>query len=72
MDEKLDLKSMHKMLQSYRRLLEKERQHNLLVQFDSFMDKIGVSDNEDSEKYFEDFMSMLTVLENKELPRKIK
>lgn len=50
MDEKLDLKSMHKMLQSYRRLLEKERQHNLLVQFDTFMEQIGVSDTDDRDR----------------------
>ena len=55
------------MLQSYRRLLEKERQHNLLVQFDTFMEQIGVSNESDSEEYFEDFMSMLTVLEDKDL-----
>ena len=47
--ESLDLKGMQTMLKSYRRLLEKERQHNLLVQFDSFMEQIGVSDPEDSE-----------------------
>ena len=60
------------MLQSYRRLLEKERQHNLLVQFDTFMEQIGVSNESDSEEYFEDFMSMLTVLEDKDLLAKDK
>ena len=58
---------MQTMLKSYRRLLEKERQHNLLVQFDSFMDQIGVSDPEDSEQYFDNFMSMLKVLEDKDI-----
>jgi|TARA_R110000751_G_scaffold22299_1_gene62904 hypothetical protein len=72
LDEKLDLKSLHTMLQSYRRLLEKERQHNLLVQFDTFMEQIGVSNESDSEEYFEDFMSMLTVLEDKDLLAKDK
>lgn len=72
MEEKLDLKSLHTMLQSYRRLLEKERQHNLLVQFDTFMEQIGVSNESDSEEYFEDFMSMLTVLEDKDLLAKDK
>ena len=72
MDEKLDLKSLHTMLQSYRRLLEKERQHNLLVQFDTFMEQIGVSNESDSEEYFEDFMSMLNVLEDKDLLAKDK
>ena len=52
---------MQTMLKSYRRLLEKERQHNLLVQFDTFMGQIGVSDTEDSEEYFDNFMSMLQV-----------
>lgn len=65
--ESLDLKGMQTMLKSYRRLLEKERQHNLLVQFDSFMDQIGVSDPEDSEQYFDNFMSMLKVLEDKDI-----
>ena len=60
------------MLQSYRRLLEKERQHNLLVQFDTFMEQIGVSNESDSEEYFEDFMSMLNVLEDKDLLGKDK
>jgi hypothetical protein len=63
---------LHTMLQSYRRLLEKERQHNLLVQFDTFMEQIGVSNESDSEEYFEDFMSMLTVLEDKDLLAKDK
>jgi|TARA_B110000495_G_scaffold88029_1_gene75903 hypothetical protein len=72
LDEKLDLKSLHTMLQSYRRLLEKERQHNLLVQFDTFMEQIGVSNESDSEEYFEDFMSMLNVLEDKDLLAKDK
>jgi|TARA_B110000211_G_C14069963_1_gene549446 hypothetical protein len=72
LEEKLDLKSLHTMLQSYRRLLEKERQHNLLVQFDTFMEQIGVSNESDSEEYFEDFMSMLTVLEDKDLLAKDK
>lgn len=72
MEEKLDLKSLHTMLQSYRRLLEKERQHNLLVQFDTFMEQIGVSNESDSEEYFEDFMSMLNVLEDKDLLAKDK
>ena len=58
---------MQTMLKSYRRLLEKERQHNLLVQFDSFMEQIGVSDPEDSEQYFDNFMSMLKVLEYKDI-----
>ena len=58
---------MQTMLKSYRRLLEKERQHNLLVQFDSFMEQIGVSDPEDSEQYFDNFMSMLKVLEDKDI-----
>ena len=58
---------MQTMLMSYRRLLEKERQHNLLVQFDSFMEQIGVSDPEDSEQYFDNFMSMLKVLEDKDI-----
>ena len=65
--ESLDLKGMQTMLKSYRRLLEKERQHNLLVQFDSFMEQIGVSDPEDSEQYFDNFMSMLKVLEDKHI-----
>ena len=65
--ESLDLKGMQTMLKSYRRLLEKERQHNLLVQFDSFMEQIGVSDPEDSEQYFDNFMSMLKVLEDKDI-----
>ena len=65
--ESLDLKGMQTMLKSYRRLLEKERQHNLLVQFDSFMEQIGVSDPEDSEQYFDNFMSMLKVLEDKNI-----
>mgnify|MGYP006263352439 FL=1 len=58
---------MQTMLKSYRRLLEKERHHNLLVQFDSFMEQIGVSDPEDSEQYFDNFMSMLKVLEDKNI-----
>ena len=58
---------MQTMLKSYRRLLEKERQHNLLVQFDSFMEQIGVSDPEDSEQYFDNFMSMLKVLDDKDI-----
>ena len=65
--ESLDLKGMQTMLKSYRRLLEKERQQNLLVQFDSFMEQIGVSDPEDSEQYFDNFMSMLKVLEDKDI-----
>ena len=65
--ESLDLKGMQTMLKSYRRLLEKERQHNLLVQFDSFMEQIGVSNPEDSEQYFDNFMSMLKVLEDKDI-----
>ena len=58
---------MQTMLKSYRRLLEKERQHNLLVQFDSFMDQIGVSDPEHSEAYFDNFMSMLQVIEDQDI-----
>mgnify|MGYP001374265763 CR=1 FL=1 len=65
--DKLDRKGMQTMLQSYRRLLEKERQHNLLVQFDSFMDQIGVSDPEHSEAYFDNFMSMLQVIEDQDI-----
>ena len=60
------------MLKSYRRLLEKERQHNLLVQFDTFMEQIGVSEPEDSEQYFDDFMAMLNVLEDKDIAAKDK
>jgi len=72
LSEKLDLKSMQTMLKSYRRLLEKERQHNLLVQFDTFMEQIGVSEPEDSEQYFDDFMAMLNVLEDKDIAAKDK
>ena len=70
--ESLDLKGMQTMLKSYRRLLEKERQHNLLVQFDSFMEQIGVSDPEDSEQYFDNFMSVLKVLEDKDISAQVK
>tara|TARA_B100001769_G_scaffold148665_1_gene116500 strand:+ start:1990 stop:2508 length:519 start_codon:yes stop_codon:yes gene_type:complete len=70
--DKLDLQGMQTMLKSYRRLLEKERQHNLLVQFDSFMDQIGVSDPDHSEEYFDNFMSMLQVLEDQDIPAQDK
>lgn len=72
MEDELDIKSMKTMLTSYRRLLEKEREHNLLIQFDSFMDQIGISDTQNTDIYFDKFMDMLVILECKETSAKDK
>lgn len=53
------------MLSSYRRLLEREREQNLLHQFDTFMGQIGIQDDEAMVEYFESFKSMLTIFESK-------
>ena len=53
------------MLSSYRRLLEREREQNLLHQFDTFMGQIGIQDDEAMGEYFESFKSMLAIFESK-------
>lgn len=52
------------MLSSYRRLLEREREQNLLHQFDTFMGQIGINNTEDTDVYFESFKSMLEIFES--------
>jgi hypothetical protein len=56
---------MKTMLSSYRRLLEREREQNLLHQFDTFMGQIGIQDGQASEDYFESFKQMLSIFESK-------
>lgn len=59
-----DLKSM---LESYSRLLERERDMAVRSQFDDFMSQIGIEDPDSIKGYFESFNSMLSKIDGTDM-----
>jgi len=57
---------MASMLDSYRKLLEKERDVVLKEQFTHFMTQIGITDSEETNSYFDSFQSMLSEIDHSE------
>jgi len=63
----MDMEKMASMLDSYRKLLEKERDVVIREQFGQFMDQIGISDSTVIDNYYESFQFMLSEIDHDEV-----
>lgn len=67
METEFKSEELKTMLESYSRLLERERDIAVRSQFDDFMSQIGIEDSDQIKGYFESFNSMLSTIDGKDM-----